>query len=373
MARERKACLEKLFKEANEKTSLLVEHSFSKESKQIEYLNRLRLYDKQKKIYFQMSYSTEKKYKEYAQRVSQKVFTIENMARQKGLVPVFITLTLPSSFHPFKSKGGVYNKVNLRFKYDSLDNAIKEGYQELNEIHKLLYKRVKHYAKKNCYYIKTVEPHKSFLPHFHCVYFVPHEFVDDVYRTFQTLKKKDNLGRSEMQQSRVKKGITNASAYLLKYITKNLKDSSDVAKMRLIDGWKRKYKIRLFSCSQLPIPGAILDKLYKSSTNANINRINSKKEYKIANVEEILRKEVLTKGISYYFYFLKNSYVKKCLFNEDNNLIKVSEHGDQSASFKVYWDVERYRINDKYVYKTLSLKIQYRGVDIYNDKQFIKL
>ena len=50
-----------------------------------------------------INYNFEKYYKKYTKSIEQKIYTIEAIAKEKNLVPVFITLTLPTQYHPFKS------------------------------------------------------------------------------------------------------------------------------------------------------------------------------------------------------------------------------------------------------------------------------
>ena len=49
-----------------------------------------------------INYNFEKYYKKYTKSIEQKIYTIESICKRKDLVPVFVTLTLPSEYHHSK-------------------------------------------------------------------------------------------------------------------------------------------------------------------------------------------------------------------------------------------------------------------------------
>ena len=105
-----------------------------------------------------INYDFEKKYKEYSKITEQRAYTIQELSKRKEFCSVFITLTLPSQFHPFKSiatsTGRLYVEDNKDFIFSSIKEAVSHGYKELNTIYQTFY--------------KTVIPHDFFhliLPH----------------------------------------------------------------------------------------------------------------------------------------------------------------------------------------------------------------
>lgn len=120
---------DKLYKEIQENIKHYYQVSITKEQKQKGYLKSLKVLNTTKSQFLNLDYDFEKKYKEYSRITQQRVSTIEQMAKDKGYVSLFITLTLPSRFHPFKSVSykneRLYTKRNNEFTFDSIDEAIK--------------------------------------------------------------------------------------------------------------------------------------------------------------------------------------------------------------------------------------------------------
>ena len=126
-----------------------------------------------------INYSWENEYKKYAKIVEQRAYSIEEVVRRENekllsldnylnedlFVKVFATLTLPSEYHPFKSirnkDGRMYVQENPNFEFETIEDAIKLGYQKLNKIFQVFYKRVKNYVKDDLYYVKAIENHQT--------------------------------------------------------------------------------------------------------------------------------------------------------------------------------------------------------------------
>ncbi|OCL96700.1 hypothetical protein AAX27_00332 [Aliarcobacter thereius] len=140
-----------LYQELQENIKFYINHSILKENKQKSYLRNTGFLNKKSGEFLNVEYNFEKKYKEYSKITEQRALTIQELARRKEFCSVFITLTLPSRFHPFKSisttKGRLYVEENKEFAFNSIKEAVSNGYKELNSIYQIFYKRVKNYTK----------------------------------------------------------------------------------------------------------------------------------------------------------------------------------------------------------------------------------
>ena len=141
---------DKLYNEIQESIKTYYQISIEKEQKQKHYLKSLKILNTTKNEFLDLDYDFERKYKEYSRITQQRISTIEQMARDKEYVSLFITLTLPSCYHPFKSVSykneRLYTKRNDEFTFDSVNEAVKSGYQFLNEIYNTFYKRVQNFT-----------------------------------------------------------------------------------------------------------------------------------------------------------------------------------------------------------------------------------
>ncbi|MCT7602635.1 hypothetical protein N5U17_00170 [Aliarcobacter butzleri] len=134
----------KLYQELQDNIKLYINHSIHKESKQKSYLQHTAFLNPKTGEYLNIDYDFEKKYKEYSRISEQRALTIQELAKRKEFCSVFITLTLPSHFHPFKSiatkQGRLYVEENKDFAFSSIQEAVTNGYQELNNIYQTFYK-----------------------------------------------------------------------------------------------------------------------------------------------------------------------------------------------------------------------------------------
>ena len=257
----------KLYAELQDNIKFYINHSIKKENKQKSYLQNTGFLNKKSGEYLNVEYDFEKKYKEYSKISEQRALTIQELAKRKEFCSVFITLTLPSKYHPFKSiatkQGRLYVEENKEFAFNSIKEAVSCGYKELNSIYQTFYKRVKNYVKNDLYYVKAIENHQTTIPHLHLVLYFPLEYFDMVKATFSRVVEYFKLDRIDFEEVSFKENINYASKYLLKYIIKDLNNSSDILKARILDGWKRYHKIRVLTSSLLPLNVMVYKKIYK--------------------------------------------------------------------------------------------------------------
>ncbi|WP_323588586.1 replication endonuclease [Aliarcobacter butzleri] len=371
---------DKLYNEIQESIKNYYQISIEKEQKQKGYLKSLKVLNRTTNEFLDLDYDFEKKYKEYSRITQQRISTIEQMAIDKEYVSLFITLTLPSNYHPFKSisyKGErLYTKRNDEFAFDSVNEAIKSGYQFLNEIYKTFYKRVKNFTKQELFYIKTIEAHTTLIPHLHCLLFFPIEHYDAIKGVYNRVIDYYKLQRADMEEVSIKDNINCASRYILKYIVKTLNDGSDYFEARVLDGWKRANKIRLLSNSQIPLNLEIYKKIYYSISNIQKNRIFSKKNYKLFNVKEIIDEKVRTQGIPIYYFFQENLFLEQKIFNADSNCSKTirTKFGNIESLFHIKLEMERSRDSkNRLIYKIKKFIMKYRGIEIYQQQKYLIL
>ncbi|MCT7581566.1 replication endonuclease [Aliarcobacter butzleri] len=371
---------DKLYNEIQESIKNYYQISIEKEQKQKGYLKSLKVFNKTKNEFLDLDYDFERKYKEYSRITQQRISTIEQMARDKEYVSLFITLTLPSNYHPFKSisyKGErLYTKRNDEFAFDSVNEAIKSGYQFLNEIYKTFYKRVKNFTRQELFYVKTIEAHTTLIPHLHCLLFFPIEHYDAIKGVYNRVIDYYKLQRADMEEVSIKDNINCASRYILKYIVKSLNDGSDYFEVRVLDGWKRAHKIRLLSNSQIPLNLEIYKKIYYSISNIQKNRIFSKKNYKLFNVKEIIDEKVRTQGIPIYYFFQENLFLEQKIFNADSNCSKTirTKFGNIESLFHIKLEMERSRDSkNRLIYKIKKFIMKYRGIEIYQQQKYLIL
>lgn len=371
---------DKLYKEIQDNIEYYYKLSIEKEQKQKCFLKRLKVFSSREKNFIGLDYNFEKKYKEYSRLTHQKISTIEQIKDgmgEDGYVSLFFTITLPSSFHPFKSiayrdNKRLYTKRNEEFAFNSVSEACRDGYKFLNNLFNKMYKRFKYYS-KDIKYVRSIEPHTTLLPHMHCLVYVPADKYNEIVSVYKNIVNYYNLSRTDMETVNLRDNLSCASRYILKYIVKTLNDNSDYFEARVLDGWKRANKIRLLTHSQLPLNQEIYKKMYYSITNVRKNRIFSKKDYKLQLAKREIDQIVRTLGISYYYFFQKNLYLEQKIFEADN-CSKISSLGDMKSLFHI--KIEKVRSRDakgRLTYKIKRLVIYYRGIEIYQNSKYIIL
>ena len=365
----------KLYTELQENIQLYYNHSIEKEQKQKAYLNHHKFVNLSTQEQININYDFEKKYKEYSKITEQRAYTIQELARRKEYCSVFITLTLPSAYHPFKSvatpKGRLYVEDNKDFAFPSIKDAVFHGYKELNHIYQTFYKRVKNDIKNNVknelFFIKSIENHSTMIPHCHIVLYFPVDKLDFVKAVFQRVVKHFKLDRTDLEEIVFKDNINFASKYLLKYIIKDLNNGADIFKARVLDGWKRYHKIRVLTSSLLPLNVMIYKKIYSAVSLIPENKISFKLDDKIISMKEKIDLETKELGLPLYLYFQDNFSIEKTILNRNDR--KIIRFGSKNSIFKVKLSNEK---KDKY-YKVKSLEVSYKDENIYTKQRFIKL
>ncbi|GHS86475.1 hypothetical protein FACS189487_00840 [Campylobacterota bacterium] len=171
----------------------------------------------------------------YVAEIMARVNALNDYAKHRDLVPVMLTLTLPSEYHPTvtrksKKSGQIYTMKNNKYINDD-DHKPKSACKELSRLFDLLKQKqdIRRIPKDDRVYFRVIEPHKSGVPHCHILYFVPLKFRDGLVRAFEELYPAP-LGKVEVD-------IKNAVGYLLKYCLKTLDDLRDGGEITDLSLW----------------------------------------------------------------------------------------------------------------------------------------
>ena len=369
----------KRYKELSNLKNAYYELSLSKEKKQQQYLLLNGFKNLNTNQFENINYSWEKEYKKYAKIVEQRAYSIEEVVRRENekllsldnylnedlFVKVFATLTLPSEYHPFKSirnkDGRMYVQENPNFEFETIEDSIKLGYQKLNKIFQVFYKRVKNHTKQDLYYIKAVEVHDTLIPHIHFVLFFKQKHYSKIENLFDKVTNFYNLNQKEFEPSSMKTDLCSASRYLIKYIIKDIDDSLFIYKTRLLDGLKRKNKIRAFSCSALPLSVGVYKKIYTAIYHFDL------KQNSTQTLKEKILQECKAKSIPIFLFIQDNLYLRKTV-SKSSGLNVVKSFGKSSAMFKadfVYKRVEK-------LFKLVDFKIKYKSKLISKKQTYLK-
>ena len=369
----------KRYKELSNLKNAYYELSLSKEKKQQQYLLLNGFKNLNTNQFENINYSWEKDYKKYAKIVEQRAYSIEEVVRRENekllsldnylnedlFVKVFATLTLPSEYHPFKSirnkDGRMYVQENPNFEFETIEDAIRLGYKKLNKIFQVFYKRVKNYTKQDLYYIKAVEVHDTLIPHIHFVLFFKQKHYSKIENLFYKVTNFYKINQKEFEPSSMKTNLQSASRYLIKYIIKDLNSSLFIYTTRLLDGLKRKNKIRAFSCSALPLSVVVYKKIYTAIYHFDL------KQNSTQTLKEKILQECKAKSIPIFLFMQDNLYLRKTV-SKSSGLNVVKSFGKSSAMFKadfVYKRVEK-------LFKLVDFKIKYKSKLISKKQTYLK-
>ncbi len=190
----------------------------------------------------------------YISEIKHRIYSQYNYAKDHNLVPIFITLTLPSQYHKYKyiEVNGKKVKVkNKNFNPDYENLTPRDLVQILSKyFDKVRYMRAfRNIPKEKRLYFKIIEPHKTGTPHLHAMLYIPPEYVCKFWRNFIFLCKEKLKIQYDIQAN-----ILNPVNYLIKYILKNIDDyryeNTKVFKYSPLALWYIRWGIRRFSMSR---------------------------------------------------------------------------------------------------------------------------
>jgi len=240
-------------------TEIQIKNTEKKLKLQKDFLNSNVIYDKitgnsipLSSIVLSPNHSPNRYYGEIQNRVN----TLINEADNRELVPLFMTITLPSEYHPFKqgSKGTLIKnpKYNGTRPSEALKVLTKRFAKLRND------RSLRNITKDERIYYRVNEPHKSGTPHTHILYYVPKDSVYKVMTAFKRL--------FPQQGNDIQNDINNSTAYIMKYINKTLPKSKAkklTQKERYLNAWYSQHNITRFSSSRTLAPLYLYRLLYQ--------------------------------------------------------------------------------------------------------------
>lgn len=149
-------------------------------------------------------------------RVYGQLLGMQALGDQRGLVPVFFTVTLPGEWHPNPKHGHragtVWNECSA-----------EEARQQLQKDWRSFRKNIKRPG-WTAYGLRVIEPHQDGTPHLHAMEWIKPE---DVLHVMKTLRRTFGSAR-RAKAVRIlprRKHAARPASYLLKYLVKSLNDS----------------------------------------------------------------------------------------------------------------------------------------------------
>lgn len=186
----------------------------------------------------------------YYSEVQNRVNTLVGEAERKDLVPIFMTITLPSEYHPFKLVTHQDKKrlvKNPKFDGTPPNEAVKALTTRFARLRND--RALREINKDQRMYFRVNEPHQSGTPHTHILYYVPKENVTRIVSAFKRL--------FPQKGNDIQTDLRNAVAYVMKYINKTLPKSKSEKlskKDRYLNAWYSHHRITRFSSSRTLAP-----------------------------------------------------------------------------------------------------------------------
>jgi len=188
----------------------------------------------------------------YISEIKHRIYSQYNYAKSLNLVPVFITITLPSEYHKYKFiELSNCKEVKVKNNNFNPDNEYLTP-KDLVEILSKYFKQVmnlrafRDIPKNKRLYFKVIEPHKTGDPHLHAMFYLPNEYIDKFIDSFSLLFPEP--------QGKVETDILNPVNYMIKYILKNIDDyrfeNTKLFQYSPLALWYIRWCIRRFSMSR---------------------------------------------------------------------------------------------------------------------------
>ncbi len=242
---------------------------------------------------------------------------MQNKAIKQNKKAVFVTLTLPSEFHKFKTLKNGCHVRNKKFTF------LSDGYKKLNESFRHLYHNFIIDRKKvKTTYLRVIEPHKDFTPHLHGIIFLSEDEIPAFKNHLQNTIKTFSLG--VQYDFEVLDSVQASVSYIMKYVKKSMFSENELS-VRIIDGWKKENKIRMFTHSQISV------KRYFFSLISKHIDLSSEGNYSIL---ENFEKRV---SVSIKYVFEGEIYREDNLFNSDSeNKVYIVKEKIKKIDFEKY-------------------------------------
>lgn len=211
----------------------------------------------------------------YHALLQNRINTLTTKANENNLIPIFMTLTLPSEYHKFKTDKKTKKLIpNPIYNYKTPREAVKALTKMFSRLRHD--RSLKELTKQTRMYFRVNEPHKNGTPHTHILLFVPRSNIDRVVTAFKRLF---NTKANDIQTN-----IENATAYVMKYINKTLplsKQENLTEKDKYLNAWYSKHRIIRFNSSRTLAPLSLYRLLYTRYSLRELTTLVENKGLKI--------------------------------------------------------------------------------------------
>ncbi len=219
------------------------------------------------------TYSANLNPKKYFSEINNRVNTMVANAKDKGLLPVFVTLTAPSKFHR------KYEDGNYVVNPNETSKALTQIWNKFTNLQ--VFQKMKKELGFGLTYFRVYEPHKSGVPHLHALVFLPACYILPVKKKFlEYFKNKDKWGANHggigfrYTWYKEKGG---AVGYVMKYILKTFEDTNRDSIQHAVY-WYIKHKVRRFLTSRTLAPLSVYRKVryyFKEKFDNDFQKITS--------------------------------------------------------------------------------------------------
>lgn len=210
----------------------------------------------------EFTYSANLNPKKYFAEMNNRINSIFEYTKDLDLKPVFCTITAPSKYHQTNKFRELIEKPNDTAK------ALTQIFNKFTNLQ--IFQKMKKELGHGLIYFRVYEPHKSGVPHMHCMLFVPKDYILDIknkfYNYFTNKVRWGNNSKSlDFKYTFYNKNdngdITGgAIAYIMKYVTKTFKNEDDES-IQHSTYWYIKHRIRRFLCSRTLAPITVYRKI----------------------------------------------------------------------------------------------------------------
>lgn len=305
------------------------------------------------------TYSANLNPKKYFAEINNRVNTMFTNAKEKGLKPVFVTLTAPSFYHMKNKDGSLAIDPNT---------TAKELTQIWNKFTNLrVFQKMKKELGHGLIYFRVYEPHKSGVPHLHAMIFIPCSYILEVKRKYKEYFSSEKWGANKKAidfKYTWYKQSGGAIGYIMKYITKTFKDEENTKAIQYASYWYIKHKVRRFLSSRTLAPLTVYRKVryyFKSHHSNDYQSVTNKLE------NGVIKKSFDNTLISYIYYDHENGEVsEKILWGKNTDLV-LNKRQDQEFE-KLKQQREKKQLQEIKEYRKQKSKELKKDIEIFRHK-----
>lgn len=196
--------------------------------------------------------------KQYHAELYNRILTLKEYAKELGFdMPVFITITPPSSLKPLKQIQITPNLIKLidNPKFNGAPDYAIKGREYIGNIWRKftnhqIFKDIKKQFGTKLIFLKVYEPFLDGAPHSHIICFIPSSFKERFIRAFNNC-----VGKTKTDVKTEFNGdVGGVIAYIFKYVLKSFIHKDEKRFIDDVAYWYIKFNMRRFSTSRTLIP-----------------------------------------------------------------------------------------------------------------------